>query len=591
MIAQSELSLMPGRPLWALLQQRVTQLENERGSLQQEIALLREQLMGSSFSSSPLGRATQERIQQARAAVHTIGATIHYETHLTLRTVAHEQARVSDELKRVLEEGRQLTQILTQALDNLQLLSHRVEEESATILHNAHLQQEHLLDEVERLEHPFSAFHTIAQRRQAAFRIQDQVRSTLLGLEQASGSTRASLTADSQTLLQVGRSLQIALAHVNRHAQALSELTCLDSAPPFAELLTAPRPALDTPETLSESATAPMLAPLYGALRRWAIMPLLSLLLSSSLSTRGYAVKLPANPQGLGDESSRRAISRITMRHWLKDINPAFHSFPQPATAYLASGDLMTSAGERTGGTHSLAQGGSTLTLDDTVWAKSTAHPRFPRAQSDDSTLPEAPMPSAPLPPQTYHVQQGETVTAIARRFGLRVDTIVQANPALQSNPHRLSLGQPLVIPPTDNAAYTAQPVSASMASMALVATHDSSFIWPTQGRVTQQPSAYHMALDIAASLGTPILATSGGTVEVAGWDNSGYGYMIVIDHGNGFRTRYAHLSAFHVEVGSVVRQGTLIGSVGSTGRSTGPHLHFEVILNGVLQNPWSYLS
>ncbi len=98
------------------------------------------------------------------------------------------------------------------------------------------------------------------------------------------------------------------------------------------------------------------------------------------------------------------------------------------------------------------------------------------------------------------------------------------------------------------------------------------------------------MALDIANRLGTPVVASDGGRVVFAGWDNTGYGYSVVIDHGNGYRTRYAHFSYYYVNYGDYVNQGAVIGKVGSTGRSTGPHLHFEVLKNGWRVNPWNYL-
>ncbi|MBA3532725.1 MAG: peptidoglycan DD-metalloendopeptidase family protein [Ardenticatenales bacterium] len=113
---------------------------------------------------------------------------------------------------------------------------------------------------------------------------------------------------------------------------------------------------------------------------------------------------------------------------------------------------------------------------------------------------------------------------------------------------------------------------------------------WPVTGRITQNPSRYHMALDIATSMGTPVVASDGGRVVVAGWDNTGYGWTVVIDHGNGLRTRYAHFSSYVVNVGNYVNKGQLIGRIGSTGRSTGPHLHFEVLRNGSRQNPWNWL-
>ena len=99
----------------------------------------------------------------------------------------------------------------------------------------------------------------------------------------------------------------------------------------------------------------------------------------------------------------------------------------------------------------------------------------------------------------------------------------------------------------------------------------------------------FHDGLDIAANHGNSVYAYTSGRVIQAGW-NGGYGISILIDHGNGLRTRYAHLSRLHVNVGQRVSTGQRIGAVGSTGNSTGPHLHFEVIKNGKTQNPLNYL-
>ena len=102
--------------------------------------------------------------------------------------------------------------------------------------------------------------------------------------------------------------------------------------------------------------------------------------------------------------------------------------------------------------------------------------------------------------------------------------------------------------------------------------------------------SSYHTGLDIGASTGTPIAAAASGTVAFSGWKGS-YGKMITIDHGNGVVTYYAHCNALYKNVGDVVQQGEIIAAVGSTGNSTGPHLHIEVRVNGVAYNPIDYLN
>ena len=103
---------------------------------------------------------------------------------------------------------------------------------------------------------------------------------------------------------------------------------------------------------------------------------------------------------------------------------------------------------------------------------------------------------------------------------------------------------------------------------------------------------SYHYGIDIAASgvNGQAIVASSSGTVTWAGWDNSGYGYYVVIDHGNGYSTLYGHCSAVYVSKGQSVSKGQTIAAVGSTGWSTGPHLHFEIRNGGTKLNPMNYL-
>lgn len=124
--------------------------------------------------------------------------------------------------------------------------------------------------------------------------------------------------------------------------------------------------------------------------------------------------------------------------------------------------------------------------------------------------------------------------------------------------------------------------------------------LWPTSGTITSgygyrrspfgSAREFHTGLDIGASRGTQVYSTARGVVRMASY-NGGYGNVIFIDHGYGFSTVYAHLSKINVKVGQQVTKGQLIGLVGSTGASTGPHLHYEVRVNGVAVNPINYLS
>ena len=101
----------------------------------------------------------------------------------------------------------------------------------------------------------------------------------------------------------------------------------------------------------------------------------------------------------------------------------------------------------------------------------------------------------------------------------------------------------------------------------------------------------YHNGVDLAASMGTPLTASDGGTVEYSGWCDCGLGYYVKIDHGNGYKTVYGHMSELWVSSGERVSQGETIGAMGSTGNSTGPHVHFMVEVNGITDDPLAYLG
>ena len=120
--------------------------------------------------------------------------------------------------------------------------------------------------------------------------------------------------------------------------------------------------------------------------------------------------------------------------------------------------------------------------------------------------------------------------------------------------------------------------------------------MWPARGEVSSPyglrwgGSDFHPGIDIANDMGTPIVATADGTVSVAGWNSGGYGNMVDIDHGNGIMTRYGHAMQVVVVPGQHVRRGQVIAYMGSTGYSTGPHVHYEVRINGSPVNPVGYL-
>jgi murein DD-endopeptidase MepM/ murein hydrolase activator NlpD len=197
-----------------------------------------------------------------------------------------------------------------------------------------------------------------------------------------------------------------------------------------------------------------------------------------------------------------------------------------------------------------------------------------------------------------YKVQKGDTVYSIAKKFDTNAQKIVDWQFNDFANPETFSLvaGQMLIVPdaikPSEqpfvkHEVYLAQGPSATNFSA-------SGFTWPAHGIVSQFASWYHMALDVAAPVGTPIFAAKSGTVvsvEVGGW-NYGYGNNVIIDHGNGYKTLYAHMSAVSVNAGDqVVGGSTVIGSVGLTGRTTGAHVHFELRRGDTVINPLPFLQ
>jgi catechol 2,3-dioxygenase-like lactoylglutathione lyase family enzyme len=138
-----------------------------------------------------------------------------------------------------------------------------------------------------------------------------------------------------------------------------------------------------------------------------------------------------------------------------------------------------------------------------------------------------------------------------------------------------------------------------ALARLAKVREIENTYIWPVHGRITSYfgrrsiwigGSNFHPALDIAAPTGTAVVAARAGTVSFAGWSNQGYGYLVILRHAGGAETWYAHNSHLLVSAGQHVEQGTPIARVGSTGFSTGPHLHFEVRVNGSAVDPLGYL-
>jgi murein DD-endopeptidase MepM/ murein hydrolase activator NlpD len=259
---------------------------------------------------------------------------------------------------------------------------------------------------------------------------------------------------------------------------------------------------------------------------------------------------------------------------------------------------------------------------------------------------------TAPLPPPGFKLHtlaRGETISQIISHYDLSIEALVGANPDLSSL-DQLPAGLELLIPPSEGlvialeagqtlhdivAIYGVDPIELAktnnirspadvqagqllflpnvppiasldrLARVSVVETQarieaaENRYVWPLHGRLTSYfgrrnlgmgTSSFHTGLDIAAPHGTPVVAARGGTVIFAAYQGS-YGYLVKIRHRDGVETWYAHHSALLVSVGDLVEQGDIIARVGSTGLSTGPHLHFEVRQGGRAFDPFNYLN
>jgi len=204
------------------------------------------------------------------------------------------------------------------------------------------------------------------------------------------------------------------------------------------------------------------------------------------------------------------------------------------------------------------------------------------------------------VPPVTgiiVKVRSGDTIATLAKKYGLpSPQPIVDwpYNSFANDETFSLTAGQTLVIPggrPPEEAPVIPQQVRTQTIFSTPIANGSGQFSWPTSGIITQYFSWYHNGVDIANNTGTAVLAADSGRVVSVLNEVYGYGHHIIIDHGNGLRTLYGHLSEIMVNVGDNVGRGQQIGRMGSTGRSTGPHLHFTVFSGNTSVNPLGYLK
>ena len=254
-----------------------------------------------------------------------------------------------------------------------------------------------------------------------------------------------------------------------------------------------------------------------------------------------------------------------------------------------------------------------TVEQDETLWTIAAQYDLAPEtiAWSNRETIQDAPWLIQPglqlfiLPIDgIYHtVREGETPRSIADEYGVEPAALYNEWNALEEG-DALQEGQLLVVPGGQGEEVVWEPPQPEpsqprydyqySASSGSAPPANNWFILPTgsplvSGWYFHDPrNPMHIGLDYKCRLGDPLYAADSGVVTISGW-NGGYGILVEMDHGNGFRTRYGHFSQLAVGAGQAVHQGDLLGYCGSTGWSTGPHLHFEIRKNGVPQDPMAY--
>lgn len=195
-----------------------------------------------------------------------------------------------------------------------------------------------------------------------------------------------------------------------------------------------------------------------------------------------------------------------------------------------------------------------------------------------------------------HQVKTGDTVDKIAKYYSAVSEKVLEFNALPDASD--IKIGEYLIVP--EGKVPPPAPAPRAVAARNTVNIPSSSSVVPTGGkmlwplgcsRITQYFGWRHTGVDIACKAGTSILAADGGVVSRVQYINTGYGHSVMIDHGGGVVTLYGHMTKIFVEAGDAVEKGQEIGLEGSTGRSTGPHLHFEVRINGKFYNPLNYIK
>jgi len=304
----------------------------------------------------------------------------------------------------------------------------------------------------------------------------------------------------------------------------------------------------------------------------------------------------PLQQTYLDNLTSIKVQSRVTMEETDEDEDLFINDKPNIIKPDLAT--TQKSIKPRTEIENYTVQGGDTISTIAEKFSISVSTILWENGLSAYSIIrPGDSLDILPVSGITHKVVSGETIGSIAKKYNAEEIDILEVNKLASAD--KLQVNQKIIVPGGKKVTTSYEPKTyTGISAIKEIAKSPSAtpvagnkMNWPTEGsRITQYYSWKHYGLDIANKTGTPIYAADSGTIETIGW-GTGYGNQIIIDHGGGKKTRYAHMSKFYVEKGEKVTKGQTIGAMGSTGWSTGPHLHFEVIINGTKYNPLNYIQ
>lgn len=312
--------------------------------------------------------------------------------------------------------------------------------------------------------------------------------------------------------------------------------------------------------------------------------------------TMATATPLPDNPQLTGfTEIKTQGIPRLAQFHTIIPTRPRVDVI----TYTVQTGDTLFGIADKFG-----------LLPETLLWGNQVV-----LGDNPHNLRPGQELVILPVNGTYYRWQAGDGLNTVAKFFGVTPEVIINW-PGNKLDPDtigdyahpNIEAGTWLVVPggkreyvtwsapeiPLDNPGVAKVLGPGACENVTSGAVGSEMFIWPANSHKLSgydySPSTNHSGIDIDGETGDPVYAADSGVVVYAGWNNWGYGNVVVINHGNGWQTLYAHLNAINVGCGQSVIQGGIIGAIGETGNAAGSHLHFEMMYKGTKVNPWDYL-